>query len=177
MKSHEESDAERIVRVESDIATLKGSVANIQETLRTMNGKLSDIGKPNGMLIIGLLTVVLSVGGMAAGTLLYVTKSEITNQVTPVALKAASSETDRHRLNDQVYRNVSDIAEVKQMVMIERERGVERETQNRALAQFSNMRQSQNMQLFGVLWNKVYGQPLPTTTFHPDISFSRPHGN
>lgn len=178
---HEATDAERIALMESDIASLKGSVATIDSTLKLINSKLSEIGRPNFALWLTAAGVAVSVFALATGGLFYFMKSEIGNQVMPVSLKAASSEIDRHRLNDQVYRNMADIARVEQTAMVnsisEKERGVERETQNRAMAQFANIRHEQYLRLFGLLWEKEYGQTLPQVNFFPDISFTRPHGN
>lgn len=163
--------------MESDIASLKGSVATIDSTLKLINSKLSDIGKPNYALWLTAAGVAVSIFALATGGLFYFMKSEISNQVLPVALKSATSENDRSKLNEQVHKNSSDLADIKQLLMVEKERGTERETQNRAIAQFANVRHEQYMRLFGLLWDKTYQQQLPTTSFFPDISFTRPHGN
>lgn len=167
--------------MEGDIASLKGGVASIGETLRVMNARLSDIGKPNWTLWVSVLGVAVTVFTLSIGTMFYFIKSDVANQIAPVASKAATSEMDRQKLNDQVLRLGNDLAEVRQTSMVnsmsEKERGIERETQNRAMAQFANIRHEQYLRLFGLLWEKEYGQSLPQGNFFPDISFTRPHGN
>lgn len=181
MKAHDETDAERIIRVEGDIASLKGSVSGIERSLGLMNEKLSGIGRPNWMLLIGLMTVLISLGGMAAGTILYVTKSEITNQVTPVALQAASSQTDRRahaERIDSVTHAVSEI-EVRQsnQEAALKEQLREIETQFRAISQIQNVRTAYNQQILGLLWGKTYHEPLPQVNYFSDMSQPKAHGN
>jgi len=169
-----ESDGERIIRVEGDIASLKSSVSSIQGTLALMNDRLSSIGRPNYVLWLSAMGVALTIFTLATGGLFYFMKSEITNQVTPVSIKAASSEMDRHKLNDQVgeigsrqAKNEKDVSNIQSSL---KDQLVEVESQFRAVGQMQNMRHANNQQLFGLLWKKVYGEELPMSSFYPDMS-------
>lgn len=177
----DENNEARLIRGEEWRGTTDKRLASMEASIEQLKQMVSGIGRPNYMLWISIVGVLITMFTVATGGLLYFMKSEITTQVTPVALKAASSETDRQAVNLKADRNAERLEELARAVngnaLSEKEKGIERETQNRAMAQFQNMRHAQYMQIFGVLWQREFNQTLPVTSYFPDISFSRPHGN
>lgn len=178
MKAHEETDAERIIRVEADIASLKGSVSGIERSISIMSERLSGIGRPNYVLWVSAMGVAVTLFTLATGALFYFMKSEITNQVAPLTIKATSSEMDRNRLNDQVYRNADKLSEINQRMMAnEAENNATFESvemQDRALAQGANLRSAHHHMITSVIWEKIFGQRLPDLNYYPDPSIN-PH--
>lgn len=146
-----------------------------------MNDRLSSIGRPNYALWLTAAGVAVSIFALATAGLFYFMKSEIANQVLPVAMKSASSETDRHKLNDQLreidsrqVKNEKDVSNIQSSL---RDQLVEVESQFRAVGQMQNMRHATNQQLFGLLWKQVYGEHLPMSSFYPDMSRNKSHEN
>ena len=160
--------------MEGKMSNMESSLSSFQNEVRAgfqnIGERLSSQGKPNWQIWIGVMTLLITV---MAG-FIYFMKTEISNQVLPVSLKATASESDRHTLNDKVSKLDSisikterDLSNIQSALEVQL---IEIETQFRSTGQMQNMRHANNQQLFGLLWKKVYGEDLPMSSYYPDMS-------
>ena len=168
---------ERVTRIESAIDSFREFAHTSQSQLAAINDKLSQRERTNWPVLLSIFGLVIT---MAVGAF-FVVKQEISTRVTPLEAASRVSESDRGKLNQEVSMLRGDVVGTKADVSNLRtgvgEQLREIETQFRAVSQLQNTRTAYNQQMFGLLWEKVYGQELPSVNYFSDMSQPKAHGN
>lgn len=165
----------RITRVESEVKHMRAEMSAISSTLSTIAAQVANIGKPNWSTFIGFAGLLFPL--IAAGYFFVTLNMQAV--ISPLASKSERSETDRFHLNASVASmddRLNDLyAEVRSNSAKVSAQITEIETQFASTAQLSNMRAASSQQLVQLLWQKVYGEPLPDGEFFYNMSQTRAH--
>ncbi len=168
--SADEADSVRIAKLEQSVAGLGAQMSGFNSQLNVISEKLNVIGRPNYLLFIAVVGVLLTLIGGGY----FIVQLSIKTELSPVVAKADISEVDRAKLNqsflaaaERQSENRSDISRLGQQI-------VELETQIRATSQISNLQVSYEHTLKSILWREMKGYDLPGVLYFPDVSIPKP---
>lgn len=167
---------ERVARLEVSLAGFHEFTVSVQAKLSAIDEKLATRERTNWPVLLSCFGLIVTIAGGA----FFVVKQEIGSKIAPIDARSQVSEIDRQKLNSTVAINSDKVSLVDQKVMVHdaanRATLTGVETQDRAIAQFANLRAAHNQQILGLLWEKVYQQRLPEVNYWPDVSLPKPHG-
>lgn len=170
--------------VGSQIGTLSRDVAVLTARYETTNGKITaldakfdalvgEIGRsrqtPWPLIISGLMAAMVMIGG--GWTLVDLqTRLTVAQQTTPLTGAVAHAGA----AIDEVSARLSRVSEAQQRlgerVTAGESNATEIETQFRAMDNTQNLVRASELQILGLLWEKVYRQKLPEFFFAPSIA-------
>ncbi len=168
--SADEADSVRIAKLEQSVAGLGAQMSGFNSQLNVISEKLNVIGRPNYLLFIAVVGVLLTLIGGGY----FIVQLSIKTEMAPVIAKAEISEVDRARINGAILTlsehqgdNRAELSKLGQQI-------VELETQVRATAQISNLQVSYEHTLKSILWREMKGYDLPGVLYFPDVSLPKP---
>lgn len=156
--------------IEKRVAVLEGRLENIESSMVRIEkyAEQASARREFNLAHLGvIIAIILGVGGVGV--------SYINTVVRPLDQKAATSETDRHKINDSLDKleqgQADLLTEVKSNQSALNAKLIEIETQFASADQMRNANQANNMRFIALLWEKTYGTRFPSEIqYYPSIS-------
>lgn len=176
------SQSERLATVETEVGSLRQDITHIKTTVdalaKAQQAAQQAAQTTNWPFIISILTAAgMLLGGLFVASTLYAlnmalqSKLEIMDFIQPVVISSEQSKVDRQALHTKVELNSEKVFEVsaKSDARYAEARSSlsEIEAQFKNVGTTANLRYAENQKLLSLLWQKVYGVPLPDIEYFP----------
>lgn len=178
MPSNGKSIEERMASLEASQQSTNGIVRDMQVQLSAIQEALQSAKVVNWPLIIAALVLSCSViagiyTSLSNKTELWAAQSRMESMqyVQPIIMSAEQSKVDRSAIHNRLESNGEAISDLRtRQAAAEaglKERLREIETQALAAQNVINMNTSFQEKINSLMWQKVFGQSIPTSSFHP----------
>lgn len=172
------SQTERLATLETEVGSLSQDITHIKTTVDALAKAQQASQATNWPFVISILTAAgMLLGGLFVTSSLsqrnmaLQSKLEIMEFVQPVVISSEQSKVDRQSLHDRVHANGEKVAEVSAKSDARhaefRSNMAEVESQFKNVGTTANLRYAESQKLISLLWQKVYGVPLPDIEYFP----------
>ena len=145
----EEDQKSAIIRLESEVAGIKGAVASIASEVRAMSAAFSASQRTNWPMIISLVGMLLTV---TAGVW-YIIDLKSQNSLIPVMIANAISLKDREGLESRAHANSESIIVLREAMAANKEKYLGVEGQFKTLGDGTNRFMAEQHRMNSIIWN------------------------
>lgn len=172
------SQSERLATVETEVGSLRQDITHIKTTVDALAKAQQAAQATNWPFVISILTAAgMLLGGLfvtsnlSQSNMALQSKLEIMDFVQPVVISSEQSKVDRQALHSKVELNAEKVFEVsaKSDARYAEARSSlsEIEAQFKNVGTTANLRYAESQKFISLLWQKVYGTPLPEIEYFP----------
>lgn len=173
------SQSERLATVETEVGSIRQDITHIKTTVDALAKAQQAAQATNWPFVISILTAAgMLLGGLFVTSNLQnqntalESKLEIMEFVHPVVLSSEQSKVDRQHIHSKQEANSDRIGELVAKVdsnYAEYRSGVsEIEAQFKNVGTTGNLRHAEIQKMLSLLWEKVFGNPLPDIEYWPE---------
>lgn len=172
------SQSERLATLETEVGALSHDITHIKTTVDALAKAQQASQATNWPFVISVMTAAgMLLGGLFLTSSLsqlnmaLQSKLDIMDFVQPVVIAAEQSKVDRQSLHSKMESNSEKLAEVSSKSDARyaeaRSSISEIEAQFKNVGTTSNLRYAETQKFISLLWQKVYGAPLPDIEYFP----------